>query len=97
LIDDDEEHAANLEREASRSIGMATDEEAGEQTAIWRIKQRFRGSVIFTYTHPTSVTREVALAHFSDAFCDELQLDISEVITKSPSVRRRTKKAKTRR
>jgi hypothetical protein len=114
LIDDDEEHAANLAQEASRGIGTATiqeqqpesntheiphsyTEETKNLTAIWRIKQRFRGRVIFTYTHPEPEILEFALGHFSDAFCDELQLDISELKIKAPFARRRTKKTKTRR
>jgi hypothetical protein len=114
LIDDDEEHAANLAQKASRGIGKATvqekqpesntheiqhsyTEETKNLTAIWRIKQRFRGRVIFTYTHPEPEILEFALGHFSDAFCDELQLDISELKIKAPSARRRTKKAKARR
>jgi hypothetical protein len=114
LIDDDEEHAANLAQEASRGIGTATiqeqqpesntheiphsyTEETKNLTAIWRIKQRFRGRVIFTYTHPEPQILEFALGHFSDAFCDELQLDISELKIKAPFARRRTKKTKTRR
>ena len=114
LIDDDEEHAANLAQKASRGIGKATvqekqpesntheiphsyTEETKNLTAIWRIKQRFRGRVIFTYTHPEPQILEFALGHFSDAFCDELQLDISELKIKAPSARRRTQKAKTRR
>jgi hypothetical protein len=72
-------------------------EETKGRTGVWRIKQRFRGRVIFTYTHPEPEILEFALGHFSDAFCDELQLDISEVKTKAPSARRRTKKAKARR
>jgi hypothetical protein len=115
LIDDDEEHAANLEHKASRGRGKATVQEKQpdsntpetpqksskeiekEREAIWRIKQRFRGRVIFTYTNPEPETQENALGGFSDALCDELQLDISEVKTNSPSARRRTKKAKARR
>jgi hypothetical protein len=114
LIDDDEEHAANLAQKASRGIGTATiqeqqpesntheiphsyTEETKNLTAIWRIKQRFRGRVIFTYTHPEPQILEFALGHFSDAFCDELQLDISELKIKAPFARRRTKKAKARR
>jgi hypothetical protein len=114
LIDDDEEHAANLAQKASRGIGKATiqekqlesntheiphsyTEETKNLTAIWRIKQRFRGRVIFTYTHPEPQILEFAVGHFSDAFCDELQLDISELKIKAPSARRRTKKAKSRR
>jgi hypothetical protein len=114
LIDDDEEHAANLAQEASRGIGTATiqeqqpesntheiphsyTEETKNLTAIWRIKQRFRGRVIFTYTHPEPQILEFALGHFSDAFCDELQLDISELKITAPFARRRTKKAKARR
>ena len=115
LIDDDEEHAATLERKPSLGIGEATvqgkqsdsdtpeipqkspKEIEKERTAIWRIKQRFRGRVIFTYTHPEPETKDIALDWFSDAFCDELQLEISEVKIKTPSVRRRTKKAKPRR
>ena len=54
--------------------------------------------MIFTYTHPEPEILEFALGHFSDAFCDELQLDISELkIKAAPSARRRTKKAKARR
>ncbi len=72
-------------------------EETEGRTGIWRIKQRFRGRVIFTYTHPEPETLGIALGFFSDAFCDELDLDISEVKIKAPSARRRTKKAKPRR
>ena len=83
--------------ESSNVAQVPYTEETKGRTGIWRIKQRFHGRVIFTYTHPGPQTLEIALDHFSDAFCDELQLDISEVITKTPSVRRHTKKAKTRR
>ena len=83
--------------ESSNVAQVPYTEETKGRTGIWRIKQRFRGRVIFTYTHPEPETLEIALGHFSDAYCDELQLDISEVKTKAPSARRRTKKAKTRR
>jgi hypothetical protein len=81
----------------THEIPHSYTEETKNLTAIWRIKQRFRGRVIFTYTHPEPQILEFAVAHFSDAFCDELQLDISELKIKAPSARRRTKKAKSRR
>jgi hypothetical protein len=83
--------------ESSNVAQVPYTEETKGRIGLWRIKQRFRGRVIFTYTHPEPEILEWALGHFSDAFCDELQLDISEVKTKTRSVRWRTKKAKARR
>jgi hypothetical protein len=121
LIDDDEEHAATLERKASRGIGKATvpvkqpespeptspekdadkenlrraqqhDGEAAKEK-FRKIQYRFRGRVVHTYTSPIPMTEDDAY----EAFCEELDLYITEVKTKAPSVSSRTKKAKTRR
>jgi hypothetical protein len=89
LIDDDEEHAKNLERKAPRSIGN----EKGFEVKLWEVQQRFRGHVTHTYITPTPMAEDDAYY----AFCDELDLYMTEVKPKTPSVRRRTKKAKARR
>jgi hypothetical protein len=105
LIDDDEEHAATLERKASLRIGKATDEEKRPDSPkptsldgdfeikLWKVQYRFRGRVVHTYTCQTPMAEDDAYY----AFCDELDLYVSEVKTKSRSARRRTKKTKTRR
>jgi hypothetical protein len=89
LIDDDEEHAKNLERKAPRSIGN----EKGFEVKLWEVQQRFRGRVTHTYITPTPMAEDDAYY----AFCDELDLYMTEVKPKTPSVRRRTTKAKARR
>jgi hypothetical protein len=89
LIDDDEEHAKNVERKASRSIGT----EKGFEIKLWEVQYRFRGRVVHTYITPTPMAEDDAYY----AFCDELDLYVTEVKPKTPSVRRRTKKAKARR
>ncbi len=89
LIDDDEEHAKNLERRAPRSIGN----KEGFEVKLWEVQQRFRGHVTHTYITPTPMAEDDAYY----AFCDELDLYMTEVKLKTPSVRRRTKKAKSRR
>jgi hypothetical protein len=89
LIDDDEEHAKNVERKASRSIGK----EEGFEVKLWEVQQRFRGRVTHTYITPTPMAEDDAYY----AFCDELDLYVSEVKPKTHSVRRRTQKAKPRR
>jgi hypothetical protein len=87
LIDDDEEHAATLERKAIRSTGK------GFEVKLWKVQYRFRGRVVHTYITPTPMAEDDAYY----AFCDELDLYVSEVKTKAPSAHRRTKKAKARR
>ena len=89
LIDDDEEHAKNLERKAPRSIGT----EKGFEVKLWEVQYRFRGRVVHTYITPTPMAEDDAYY----AFCDELDLYMTEVKPKTPSARKRTKKAKTRR
>ena len=90
LIDDDEEHAKNLERKAPRSIGT---EKGFVQVKLWEVQYRFRGRVVHTYITPTPMAEDDAYY----AFCDELDLYMTEVKPKTPSARKRTKKAKTRR
>jgi len=90
LIDDDEEHAATVERKASRSKKEADEEK------LWTIRRLLRGRVIHTYTAPIPITEEDAQSDAFDSYCEVVQLDVSEVKPKTPYVRRRTKKAKTR-
>jgi hypothetical protein len=110
LIDDDEEHAATLERKASRSTGKATVQEKrpdspkttspekdADKEKLWRVRQLMRGRVIHSYTCPFPMTEEDAVSDAFEAYTDELHLDVSEVKIKAPSARRRTKKTKTRR
>jgi hypothetical protein len=90
LIDDDEEHAANLERKASRF------KNEGEEK-FWRVRQMMRGRVIHTYTSPFPMTEEGAVSDAFEAYTEELHLDVSEIKIKTPTRSRRTKKAKARR
>jgi hypothetical protein len=90
LIDDDEEHAANLEQKTSRG------KNEGEEK-FWRIRQMMHGRVIHTYTSPIPMTEEDAVSDAFEEYTEELHLDVSEVKIKTPSVRRRTKKKKARR
>jgi hypothetical protein len=89
LIDDDEEHAATLERKASRG------KNAGEEK-FWRIRQMLRGRVIHTYTSPIPMTEEDAVSDAFEAYTEELHLDVSEIKIKTAATRRRSKKAKPR-
>jgi hypothetical protein len=70
-----------------------TSPEKGFKVKLWRVQYLFQGRVVHTYTCPTPMAEDDAYY----AFCDQLDLDISEVKIKAPSARRRTKKSKTRR
>jgi hypothetical protein len=71
--------------------------EEAEKEKLWRVRQLMRGRVIHTYTSPIAMTEEEAVSDAFEAYTEELHLDVSKVKVKTPCVRRRTKKAKTRR
>jgi hypothetical protein len=68
-----------------------------ERQAIWTVKHRFRGNVIFTYTTPEPKTHNIAIESAGDAFCDDLLIEVSEVKAKKAKASRSTKKQKSRR
>jgi hypothetical protein len=82
---------------ATSSEAKPPEAEDADEEKLWRVRQVLRGRVIHTYTSPFPMTEEYAVSDAFEAYTEELHLDVSELKTKSPSKRRRTKKAKARR